>query len=145
MPISPRKPLPMPDAAYTLHTTSADYAKFVQAILKKKELSPHLIEEMLTPSIAVCEEDPCCLAECPTKLSSTVFWGLGWGIQKISDTFYFWHWGNNKGFKSYIAACQETGDAIIIFTNGDNGLSAISKIVSDITGAQHSALRWLKI
>lgn len=141
-PVLRQVPMPEANAAFTLHTTISDYAKFVQAILENKGLSAKTIIEMLTPCIPVCEKDPRCLNECSVKPSSSVFWGLGWGLQKISDGFSFWHWGNNKGAKSYIAGSQK-GDAIVIFTNSDNGLNAIPEIIYDIKRECHPALKWL--
>jgi hypothetical protein len=91
------------------------------------------INEIFTPQIRILE---------PTNdskdIGNLVCWGLGWGLQKITDKLSFWHWGDTKGFKSYIAG-SINGKCIVIFTNGDNGLKVIPKIIQDIMGMHHPA------
>ncbi len=130
------------NAASSLHTTLLDYAKFIQAIIKNNGLQEKTIHEMLSPQIRVDVGGPVCTDKCSVTLSPSVSWGLGWGLQETTNGISFWHWGHNQGFQSY-AAGLKNGGAILIFTNSDNGLKAISEIICDITGIDHPALTWL--
>ncbi len=132
------------NAASSLHTTVLDYAKFIQAIIKNNGLQEKTINEMLSSQINVEIDGPICICvdKCTGTLSPSVSWGLGWGLQETTNGISFWHWGHNQGFQSYVAGFKN-GGAILIFTNSDNGLQAISEIICDITGIEHPALTWL--
>src|SRR6185295_10622616 len=85
------------NAACTLHTTAVDYAKFVIAIMKGSGLQPQTMEQMMTPQIQVQEECVNCVQKPPGKLSDSISWGLGWGLQQYVQGASFWHWGDNPG------------------------------------------------
>ena len=138
------------NGAASLHTTACDYAKFVQAIIKNMGLKPETINEMLYSQIVVGSDGHEFTDAIPKELSKTISWGLGWGLQKTEKGLSFWHWGDNDGFKCYVVGSKDDGNAIIIFTNSDNGIVAISEIVENIieiveniTGISHPALKWL--
>lgn len=131
-------------AAFTMHTTPLDYAKFVIAILKGVGLNSKTFNEMLRPQIKVQESSINSIENYTGQLSNTVSWGLGWGIQctKMGDSF--WHWGDNAGFKNFILGSKSRNNAIIIFTNGSNGLILISEIIKKYMGDSQPALDWLE-
>jgi hypothetical protein len=127
-----------------MHTNPLDYAKFVIAILKGVGLNSKTINEMLRPQIKVQEGSTNSIENYTGQLSNSVSWGLGWGIQctKMGDSF--WHWGDNGGFKSFILGSKSSKNAIIIFTNGSNGLLLISEIIKKYIGVPQPALDWLE-
>ncbi|MBA3721941.1 MAG: beta-lactamase family protein [Parachlamydiaceae bacterium] len=131
------------NAAYTLHTTPLDYAKFVIALMNDKGLMNETIHQMIRPQIKVEEGRIDCTDNKTIKLSETISWGLGLGIQTTSEGELFWHWGDNNGFKSFIIASKEEKNGIIIFTNSSNGLKVISKLVSQYFGHRQYAFDWL--
>jgi CubicO group peptidase (beta-lactamase class C family) len=69
-------------AASTLNTTAYDYALFVAAVVTGVGLKPATLREMENQQIAVNPECTNCTEQTPKELSKTIFWGLGWGIQK---------------------------------------------------------------
>ena len=75
-----------PNAAFTLHTTALDYAKFVIAILKGVGLKSATIHEMFRPQIKVQEGRINSTEKCSDRLSDSVSWGLGWGLQHLAVT-----------------------------------------------------------
>lgn len=129
-------------AAFSLHTTALDYAKFMIAMIKTIGLKPETFREMLSPQISVGVDGPFCIKKCSNHLSPYISWGLGWGLQKLPEGIVFWHWGDNNGFKSYVEGSQK-GSAILIFTNSNNGFKAIREIVYHIKGIQRPAMEWL--
>lgn len=128
--------------AFTLHATGLDYAKFVIAIMKNVGLKPETIHEMLRPQIRVGVGGPCGIEKHSKDLSPSISWGLGWGLQETTDGRIFWHWGDNGGFKSYVAGSRD-GKGIIIFTNSENGLNMVPEFILKMTGLTHPALQWL--
>jgi CubicO group peptidase (beta-lactamase class C family) len=142
-PIENQREVPQ-NAAFTMHTNPQDYVKFVIAILKGVGLNSKTINEMLRPQIKVQEGSTNSIENYTGQLSNSVSWGLGWGIQCTEMEDSFWHWGDNGGFKSFILGSKSNKNAIIIFTNGSNGLTVISEIIKKYTGVPQPALDWLE-
>ncbi len=138
-----RKP-PKANAAASLHTTSADYAKFMIAIMKGTGLKKETIREMLGPQTKVDEGCRNCITSSTGKLSSTVAWGVGWGLQQTEDGISFWHWGDNNGdVHCYVVGFPEQKLGVVVFTNSGNGHSIIPAIISEAIGGKHPAIAWI--
>lgn len=125
--------------AYSLHTTAEDYARFIQAIFSQKGLKASTIDRMLSPQ-----------SRLPTRfsgdtLSSNLFWGLGFGLERSPTGMYFWHWGDNGSFKCYITANRARKEAIVYFANSTNGLDIADRILPLTIGGQHPAFGFLGI
>jgi CubicO group peptidase (beta-lactamase class C family) len=133
------------NAAGGLHTTTADYAKFVIAILKGTGLKKETVKEMLKVQSKVDEGCSNCIRNQPTgKLSNTIFWGLGWGLQQTGDEKFFWHWGDNDGdTHCFIIASEKQKSGVVIFTDSGNGHSIIPFIVEKILGAKQPVSAWI--
>jgi len=119
----------LPNAAFTLHTTGLDYAKFIIAILQETELLPETHRILLQSHI---QAD-----------SDFISWGLGWGLQQTELGDSFWHWGDNQKFKNFAVGFKKQRRGIIILTNGAKGLSAISRIIQKFIGLRLPAFQWL--
>jgi CubicO group peptidase (beta-lactamase class C family) len=132
-----------PNAAGSLQTTSADYAKFVAAILNGVGLKKETRKQMLAPQVKVGENCRICISGAPAKLSDEVAWGLGWGLQTTDEGNSFWHWGDNGNNKSFIAAFEKQTDGIVVLTNSANGLFILKEILSDGLGGKYPALAWI--
>jgi CubicO group peptidase (beta-lactamase class C family) len=132
------------NAASSLQTTAGDYALFMEALLNGKELKPETLREMEKPQIAV---DPAC-TNCtetePKELSKSVFWGLGIGIQETAQGESLWHWGDNGRFKAYVVAYPKQKIGVVVFFDGENGLSIVGDLLQTAIGGQQPALGWVK-
>jgi CubicO group peptidase (beta-lactamase class C family) len=129
--------------ASSLQTTASDYARFMTALLDGKGLKPETLKQMETPQIAV-EQD--CAVNCfgVAPLSTSVFWGLGVGLEKTSAGLAFWHWGDNGAFKAYMVGFPERKSGLVMFTNSENGLSIADRVVKAALGYDQPGLQWLK-
>lgn len=132
------------NAAASLHTTAQDYGRFVAAILEGTGLKKETLGLMLTAQIKVDQGGSNTTSRPADKLSPTISWGLGWGLQATSDGLSFWHWGDNGDTKAYVVAFQKEKLGVVVFTNGANGLSIMPEIVAEAVGGQQPALAWLK-
>jgi CubicO group peptidase (beta-lactamase class C family) len=102
------------NAAMSLHTTSKDFAQFVGRVLHPETRELELDSAaMLTPQISVAD---------------TLSWGLGWGLQRLAGGQVVWHWGDNPGFKNFVAAKRKERSGVVIMTNSDNGSRAWAPI-----------------
>ena len=103
-------------AAAGLWTTPTDLAKFAIEIQKSITgesnliLSREMVEQMLTE-----EKDG---------------YGLGLGLGGVNDSIRFVHGGSNEGFRCYMIAYTNLGKGAVIMTNGDQGSTLISEILS---------------
>jgi CubicO group peptidase (beta-lactamase class C family) len=131
------------NAAFTLHTNALDYGKFVIAILKEVGLKSETFREMFKPQMRVQEDRVNTIEKYSERLSDSISWGLGWGLQRTKMGDSFWHWGDNQGFKCFIVGFQESKRAIILFTNGANGLSVISEVIKKYWAIPQPAFDWL--
>ncbi len=131
------------NAAGSLQTTAADYAKFVAGILNGTGLKKETRRQMTMPQIRIDESCLICTTKPAEKLSTEIAWGLGWGLQTTGEGNSFWHWGDNGNNKSFIVAFEKQKDGIVIMTNSANGLSVLKEILSDGLGGKHPVLAWL--
>lgn len=131
------------NAAYTLHTTALDYAKFIIAIMNGVGLKPETLDQMMTPQIRVEKGCINCVHKPYSELSDSLSWGLGFGLQRFAQGNSFWHWGDNGGFKCYVVGFRKERKGIVIFTNSSLGLSIIPQIIYKIWGVWQPAFDWL--
>ena len=133
------------NAAASLETTAEDYAIFLDAVLQKKGLKPATLREMEAPQIAVDPACSNCVEGRPSgKLSTSIFWGLGFGIEQTAEGESLWHWGDNGVFKAFFVVRPTTGSGVVYMTNSENGLSIARQILAETLGGQQPALDWLK-
>lgn len=118
--LAAQKEPPLPNwfvinAAASLETTPADYARFLAFALAK--------------SIPAGFE-----VEIVRDAAFTLGWGLGWGLEKQGSRVYAWQWGNNSGYKHFVQADLTARRAIAVFTNGDNGEAVYQRAFRAYTG-----------
>jgi CubicO group peptidase (beta-lactamase class C family) len=131
-------------AASSLHTTARDYALFVDAVLNGKGLSSSLLRQMETPEIAVDPTCRICVKQEPQELSKTLFWGLGWGIQREHKSVMLWHWGDNGVFKAFVMADPARKSGVVMFANGEDALNVAKPIIDTAIDTDSLAFAWLK-
>jgi CubicO group peptidase (beta-lactamase class C family) len=105
-------------AAGGLLTTIEDYCKFSIYVIHGAGLSPAIYNDMVSPHAKI--KDHCAK-------------GLGWEI--ISDLpggeYALEHGGNNEGFRSRVVLLPKSKRGVIVFTNGDNGLSVCNNVIKE--------------
>jgi CubicO group peptidase (beta-lactamase class C family) len=97
-------------ASHSLHTTAADYARFVAHVLRSE-----VGQTMLMPQV---------------EIDDSLAWGLGWGL---ADGIV-WHWGEMGRFQSAAVASPSDGQGLVCLTNGEQGLAACADIFSGALG-----------
>lgn len=113
----------------SLHTTAEDYSKFIQAMLNTTDITINL---MMQPQVLVDN-------------SANLYWGLGWGIYKQENETVFLHWGSNPGFKSFAMGSIENQKGIVVLTNSDNGLEAITKLIPIVFDKEYPFLQFFML
>lgn len=145
-PTSQRRPSEA-NAAASLQTTAADYSRFIVAIIKGTGLKPATAKEMLHSQMRVDEGCSNCVGNrgASGRLSESVSWGLGWGLQRTGAGESFWHWGDNNGdVHCYVVASRAKQAGVVVFTNSGNGHSIIPDIVTEVMGPEQPATQWIR-
>ena len=110
---------PEPNAAWSLYANAEIIAYLLRewicasSILRNRTL----FDEMTRPQ---------------NPASHGVRWGLGIGLHE-SDPDLLWHWGDNRGFQSFLIADRRTGDSIVTCTNSDAGLHLVFRMLRILT------------
>ncbi len=133
----PAKPL----AAASLHTTAADYARFLQAVLSGARLKPATAARWLEPQIRLYQRCVECVRSDIPDGDQHVAWGLGWGLEP--DQGRFFHWGDNGGFKAFAVGSVASRSAVVVLTNGANGMAIMPEIVGQLMPGENPAFAWL--
>jgi CubicO group peptidase (beta-lactamase class C family) len=106
-----------PNAAYSLHTTADDYAKFINELYTPRFLSVALRDQMIGVQSNMDEQD------------ASLNWGLGVGLNVLEDQTYIWHWGDNGVFRAFFIASVQSGIGFVYFANSENGLSVVNRLI----------------
>ncbi len=122
----------LPNAAGSLLTTMADFCAFVRRVMKPDNgpvpLAPAVRRQMFSPQ---------------TRINSVLGWGLGWGLEQAAGRDYAWHWGDNGNYKNFVLMHLPSRSAIVVFTNGNNGMRLCEAAVTAASGHDHPAFDWL--
>ena len=137
-------------AGASLHSTPADYAKFMVAVVRPSADNPYhlgseLAKEMLVAQVQVNDSAPW-HEDWPKpeiKLNEYVGWGLGWGIQRTTTDDSFWHWGDNGNYQNFAIGSRRGGVGLVIMMNGKNGRQVYQGILGEIIGGEYPGLDWL--
>lgn len=110
-----------PNAASSLLTTSADLGRFLTFLLGPGRA---LAQLMVTPQV---------------RRNEAFQWGLGLGLEQVAGHAVGWQWGDNPGFKNFLALDLTAGTGVAILTNGDRGARVYERVVRVVTGIDHPA------
>jgi CubicO group peptidase (beta-lactamase class C family) len=108
-------------AAGTLHTTAADYARFLKQFFRPDEITA----PMLKPA---------------TQVQDGLAWGLGWGLESSPAGSAFWQWGDDGEFKAFAIGSAGRDLALVVLTNGSRGLRVCREAIQQMLPGPHPAL-----
>ena len=84
--------------------------------------------EMLTPQV---------------RINGALAWGLGWGLESVAGSDYFWHWGDNGTFHCFAIGDPSKRSGLAVFTNSNFGPKLYQRIINHATGHDHPAFLWI--
>lgn len=118
---------PRANVAYTLRTNASDYSKFLQAIMEGRGLKPETAALFFTPD----SDRAVRYADNHRECDSTVFWGMGIGMEKnASYGNIMWHWGDNGNFKALFIILPQQKSTLVYFTNSNHGHDIIDNVTA---------------
>jgi CubicO group peptidase (beta-lactamase class C family) len=129
------------EAADSMLTSTADLARFLQAVLAEKLLRNKIREQMLSPQVQITSKH-----EFPTLNQETteeyktirLSYGLGWGLYTTPYGRAFFKDGRGAGWSNYVVCFDQPKTAVMILTNSENGESIfrniLDKVLKDVSG-----------
>lgn len=140
-----RREPPAPDAASSLHTTATDYARFVAALMRREVLAERTYEDMWSPQVTLDATCMICIGQEMRHPSASLAWGLGWGLETAGADTTIWHWGDTQDMHAFVLAVPARQQALVVMTNGENGMTLIPQLSAQVLGRPHSAYEWLRV
>jgi len=122
-PLARHEPKHTVNTAASLYTTVGDYTRFVQAIMAGEGLEKTTFRQMLQSQGQAKLFPPK-----GSPVDPNIHWALGWGIVKINGSTYYWHWGDNGSYKSWVIWDGEKKRSLMYFANGQEAHSLLAKI-----------------
>jgi CubicO group peptidase (beta-lactamase class C family) len=132
--------------AGSMHTTTADYAKFLVAVANGKRLSPAMRAEMLKPQIRITskhEFPPFANDETNENDAIKLSYGLTWGLyftQKYGEAYF--KEGHDEGWRNYAVCWRDSKDCVLIMTNSSNGEHIYDELLRTIQGNTFTPVEW---
>ena len=114
------------NTAASLQTTARDYAHFLEAVLSGARLKPETAHLWLAPQVTLPRFCIQCLSADMPERDPRIAWGLGWGLEPQSETFFQWGDNDRGRFKAFAIGCCQSRAAVVVFTNGFNGMSIMT-------------------
>jgi len=119
----------VPNSAASLLTTAEDYALFLSAVLSGTGLKREAARYWLEPQVRMQD--------------AQIAWGLGWGLEADTSTFFQWGDYDRGRFKAFAMGSQQQGCAIVVLTNDFHGMAIMPNLVGAALAGAHPAFSWL--
>ncbi|SDQ16443.1 serine hydrolase domain-containing protein [Pseudovibrio sp. Tun.PSC04-5.I4] len=114
------------NAAWSLHTTASDYARFL-AFMMDTDNEGALKQRML---------------QADKKISEDISWSLGWGIQSTKPNRSIWHWGSNPGYRAYVVGYPQEDIGIVVLSNNETLFTNIEPLILKTIGGALPSYHW---
>jgi CubicO group peptidase (beta-lactamase class C family) len=131
------------NAASSLETTAADYARFLLAAVRGQGLPRELARLMLRPQAEVEQGCAVCIGRPRRPREESIQWGLGFGLAGTPRGRVVWHWGDNQTMQSYAAITSDGARGVVILTNSANGHLIAREIASAVLGTDAPGYAWV--
>ncbi|RAV29661.1 serine hydrolase domain-containing protein [Sinomicrobium soli] len=122
------------NTAFTLYTTPVEYARFLLELMKTDRSAPHSLGEELWRKMTSPQQDIHSTEILPRRdrtATGTRHFGLGLRIDSLDSGLRIGHTGSNSnGFRCVSDYNPETGNGVVIMTNGDNGSRVYNALLS---------------
>jgi CubicO group peptidase (beta-lactamase class C family) len=136
---------PKANAAGSMQTTVADFARFMQAVLQGERLSKQTRELMLSPQIEILSKH-----EFPSLASETtdenklirLSYGLAWGLYWTPYGKAFFKEGHAEGWRNYTVCFDDSKKGILIMTNSSNGEGIYKELLETVLKNTFTPIEW---
>lgn len=133
------------NAAGSLITNAADYARFMEAVMDGKGLSAAMHAEMLTPQTVITSRSLFSPQGTDTAGARAMglSWTLGWGRMETERGAIF-HLGREEGCEAYAVAFLEPRTAFVVLSVSPLRSTFTGALAAALIGDVYSPLEWLE-
>jgi CubicO group peptidase (beta-lactamase class C family) len=139
------------DAAGSMLTTPADFARFIEAVMEDSARGGHGLlsretrELMLSPQIPIYSKH-----EFPSLDSETtdenkairLSYGLAWGLYWTPYGKAFFKEGHDEGWRNYVVCFDEKKIGMFIMTNSSNGEGIYKDLLETLLKNPYTPIEW---
>lgn len=112
-------------AADNVHTTPAQYARFIVDVMNNGGVSPEIASKRyVIVDNVLAQGCPLAPENCPVAVGM----GLGWEVFEYQNETVIMHGGKDVGETTIGYFVPDRGVGVVIFTNGANGAKVIAKV-----------------
>jgi CubicO group peptidase (beta-lactamase class C family) len=136
---------PSANAAGSMQTTPADFARFMQAMMQGTGLSKATREMMLSPQIQIFSkhEFPSLAAETTEENRGIrLSYGLGWGLYWTPYGKAFFKEGHDEGWRNYTVCFDDAGIGLMVMTNSSNGEGIYKELIETLLKNPYTPIEW---
>jgi CubicO group peptidase (beta-lactamase class C family) len=112
-----------------LQTTGDDFARFLDAVLSGAGLRRDTARLWLEPQVHLHDVQ--------------IAWGLGWGLETKSGTFFQWGDYDHGRFKAFAMGSMQQRRATVVLSNGFHGMAIMPELIGKSLSGPHPAFAWL--
>ena len=129
-----------PNAAGSMETTVADYARFLAAVMRHEGVRAKAWEEMVSPQIAIYEKHQFPSLNTDSTLDNRgigLAYGLGWGLFRDATVGkVFFKEGHDDGWQNYSICIPGRKEAYVFLSNSDNAEGIYTALVRRLAGVE---------
>lgn len=132
-------------ASSTLETTTEDYARFMEAILRGEGLSRASWEEIFSPQQRIrsrTQFGPGATEETDANDVIQLSYGLGWGLLRTPYGWGAFKEGHGDGFQHYSIVFPERDIGVLLMSNSDNAESIFGHLLTVTIADTYTPLEW---
>lgn len=133
------------DAAGSMQTTLADFARFIQGVMQRKHLKRTTRESMFSPQIEIRSR-----RQFPTLSTETtdanrairLSYGLGWGLYFSPAGKAIFKEGHDDGWQHYTVMFDDAGTGIVLMSNSDNAEGIFQGLLETLLRNTWTPVEW---
>ena len=132
-------------AGGSMSTTLDDYTNFLAAVMQKKGLKKSSFDEMIKPQVRIKSNQqfgPGAWVDSTENDNIQLSYGFAVGVMKTPYGRAFFKEGHDDGWGHYTIGFPDTGIALIIMTNNDNGESIFKEVLETAIGDKFTPWKW---
>jgi CubicO group peptidase (beta-lactamase class C family) len=133
------------DAAGSMKTTLADFARFIEGVVQGKGLKKQTRTLMFSPQVRIQSRTqfPSLTTETTDSNSAIrLSYGLGWGLFWTPLGKAFFKEGHDDGWQHYTVVFDDRGTGIVIMANSSNGEGIFQELLEQLIKNTYTPIEW---
>jgi CubicO group peptidase (beta-lactamase class C family) len=135
----------IPNAAASLLTNTADYAKFLLAVMNGKGLKPETYKMMLKPQVDISSRSLHAPQDTDPKMHESIqlAWSMGWGRFRCSEGDAIFHVGFEEGCDNYAVVFLDHKIGMVLQSVIVTLEGIAPAVAKELIGDTYSPFSWL--